>query len=564
MLTKIYKIIFICLIFFNQSNSYSKSLDSDNFSKKNLYNYISALVSLDNNQNSESLIFFNSSKQLKESHESYLKKYLIALILNGKINKAVQEIKTIKNKKNADFFESQLLLVLDSLKKNDFKKSSFYINKLKQHQEEGTFEFIISSGLEEYVYLFYNNKINNSFNNNFGNLSIINKALQNCYLEKEEAALFFEKIINLEKGGGYSRYLFFYLNFLLNEKKFAEAQAISQTIDPLNTTLLVGQAKKWMDGKKFDKFKKIFSCEKSNDIIAEFLYLISHLYSSEGDLKKSNFYFNLSQYFNPKFKFNLSLLAENYLTSKDFDKSQKILKTFKQENEVYHWYKIKKIAEIINLRTNSEESFDYINSQFVKIKNPSLKMIFEMGNIVKRFEKYDLSVKYYSKTLSELDPKTLIYAEVLFRRGGSYERIHNYEKSDEDLLQSLEINPDEPHVLNYLAYSWLERNYQIDEAIQMLEKAYEQKQNDPYIIDSIGWAYYLIGDYIKAERFLRKAVSIMPTDPIVNDHYGDILWKLEQKIQASYFWKNVLTFEDTDNEMKEEIYYKLLKGPKKT
>ena len=175
-----------------------------------------------------------------------------------------------------------------------------------------------------------------------------------------------------------------------------------------------------------------------------------------------------------------------------------------------------------------------------------------------------MSIKYYSKTLSELDPKTLIYAEVLFRRGGSYERIHNYEKSDEDLIQSLEINPDEPHVLNYLAYSWLERNYQIDEAIQMLEKAYEQKQNDPYIIDSIGWAYYLIGDYIKAERFLRKAVSIMPTDPIVNDHYGDILWKLEQKIQASYFWKNVLTFEDTDNEMKEEIYYKLLKGPKKT
>ena len=126
MLTKIYKIIFICLIFFNQSNSYSKSLNSDNFSKKNLYNYISALVSLDNNQNSKSLIFFNLSKQLKESHESYLKKYLIALILNGKINKAVQEIKTIENEENADFFESQLLLVLDSLKKNNFKNQVIY------------------------------------------------------------------------------------------------------------------------------------------------------------------------------------------------------------------------------------------------------------------------------------------------------------------------------------------------------------------------------------------------------------------------------------------------------
>ena len=84
-------------------------------------------------------------------------------------------------------------------------------------------------------------------------------------------------------------------------------------------------------------------------------------------------------------------------------------------------------------------------------------------------------------------------------------------------------------MLNYLAYSWLERNYKIDEAsITMLEKAYKKKKNDPYIIDSVGWAYYLVGDFIKAEKFLRKAVlKLMPDDPIVNDHYGDILWKLE-------------------------------------
>ena len=132
------------------------------------------------------------------------------------------------------------------------------------------------------------------------------------------------------------------------------------------------------------------------------------------------------------------------------------------------------------------------------------------------------------------------------------------------MLKSLEIKPDEPHVLNYLAYSWLERNYKIDFAMDMLKKAYAKKENDPYIIDSIGWAYYLMGDYIEAEKLLRKAVQIMPTDPIVNDHYGDILWRLDKKIQANYFWKNVLNFEDTEEEMKENIYYKLLKGLKNT
>ena len=112
--------------------------------------------------------------------------------------------------------------------------------------------------------------------------------------------------------------------------------------------------------------------------------------------------------------------------------------------------------------------------------------------------------------------------------------------SDKDLLKSLEISPEEPYVLNYLAYSWLERKYKINEAIEMLQRAYKLKKNDPYIIDSVGWGYYLIGDYIRAEKYLVKAVQFMPDDPIVNDHYAEILWKLNRKIQAKYFWENVL------------------------
>ena len=98
----------------------------------------------------------------------------------------------------------------------------------------------------------------------------------------------------------------------------------------------------------------------------------------------------------------------------------------------------------------------------------------------------------------------------------------------------------------------------------MLEIAYEAKNNDPYIIDSIGWAYYLIDDYIKAEKFLKRAVELMPDDPIVNDHYGDILWKLNRKLQAKYFWKNVLNLEDVEEKMKKNILKKLLKGLDKT
>ena len=80
----------------------------------------------------------------------------------------------------------------------------------------------------------------------------------------------------------------------------------------------------------------------------------------------------------------------------------------------------------------------------------------------------------------------------------------------------------------------------------MLETAYESKNNDPYIIDSIGWAYFLTNDYVKAESFLKRAVELMPDDPIVNDHYGDILWRLDRKIQARYFWRMVQNMENVE------------------
>ena len=141
MLSKIYKItLSLLLVFFYQNIAYPK-----NFDEKNLHNYFSALISLEKNKSIESLNYFNSSKELKESHPTYIKKYLFALVLGGKIDKAISEIKTTKDKKLVDFFEAHLLLVLDSIKKKDYKKSLDYINNLKRHEEEGTFQLIVSN-----------------------------------------------------------------------------------------------------------------------------------------------------------------------------------------------------------------------------------------------------------------------------------------------------------------------------------------------------------------------------------------------------------------------------------
>ena len=556
MLIKFFK--FALILLFYQSPLYSKSKTLNDFNSGYLSNYFSGIIAYDNNDNLKALKFFKSSKYLIKQHNPYLKNYINTLVLEGKIQQAASEIKLNLTNDNSNFFEAHLLLALDSLKKKNYKKSKKHLQSSYEFINNDRLLLIVAETLKQYLYVFERNKISN-IKNKFGNFSFINEVFQRCYLNDKSTKVYFNNLINSQNNSDYSRYIFFYLNYLLENDKYEEAKNITDDLNYLNLSLLISQGKYWIESKKTEEFKKIFSCKNPNDIVGEFFFLVSNLYSSQDNYEKSNFYLNISNYLNPKFKFNLSLLAENYYINQNYSKTLKILESFDQNDEFYYWFKLKKETQIISKR-NEDESLKFINLNFKKIKNPSIKIIFDIANFNKNAKKYKEAIKYYDQIISKIDINSQLYAEILYRRGGSYERLGNYVKSDKDLLKSLEINPDDAYVLNYLAYSWLEREYKIDLSLKMLEKAYAKRSNDPYIIDSIGWAYYLTDDYVKAENFLKRAVELMPEDPVVNDHYGDILWKLNRKIQARYFWKNVLSLEETEDEMKKNIKDKLIEG----
>ncbi len=561
MLVKFLKFILILLIY--QSPLYSKNNTLNDFNSRFLSNYFSGIVAYENSDNSQALKFFNSSKFLIKQHKIYLEKYTFALVLNGKVKKAINQIKQNSTKDNSNFFQANLLLAIDSLKKGDYKSSEQYINRSYELINNDRFSLIIAEIFKEYLYVFNEKKIPKS-KKKFGNFSYINEVFQRCYLGDQSTKTYFKRLINSQNDADYSRYAFFFVNYLIESEKYDEAKQITDDFDYLNSSLLISQGKKWIEDKKFKNFLDIFSCTNSSDIMGEFFFLVANLYSSQGDYEKSNFYLNISNYLNPKFTLNLSLLAENYYTNEDYENTKKTLEVFDKTNEFYYWFKIKKEAQIISNNLDKDVSLKFINSKFKGIKNPNKKMIFDIANFNKNAKKYAKAINYYDQILLNIDSNSDLYAEILYRRGGSYERSGDYKNADNDLLKSLEINPDDAYVLNYLAYSWLEREYKIDTALEMLENAYASRSNDPYIIDSIGWAYFLVGQYEKAENFLKRAVELMPQDPIVNDHYGDILWKLNRKIQARYFWQNVLKLEETEDEMKKNIKEKLIDGIKQS
>ena len=559
MLNKLTKILVIIAASY-QTPVYSKSASFNEINSKNLSNYFSGIVAFENRENKDALRFFNASKILLNKHNLYLKRYTYSLVLENKIPQAINIIKN--NSDNINFFDAFLLLAIDSLKKDDFNKAEKYINKTLMYQDYDRFHLVITEILKDTIYTFKEKKISNN-KKNFGNISIITQAFQRCYLNKKTTRSSFLNLIN-NPNGNYERYKFFYSNYLIENENINEVKDIFKEIEFINSTLLLSQSKSWVENKRYKNFTKIFSCNNHNDILGEFLFLISNLYSSEENINKSNFYLNLSNYLNPKFKFNLSLAAENYYFANQNYRVKKVLQSFDKEDEFYYWFRTKKETQIIIEEQDEERGIQFITSRFNEMDKPNLKMIFDIANFYKNSKKFEKAVKYYSQIISTLNEDSKIKSDLLYRRGSSFERLKRFEKSDEDFLNSMKINPNDAYVLNYLAYSWLERDYKIDVAMKMLKKAYSIKSDDPYITDSIGWAYYLVENYKEAEKYLKKAVELMPDDPIVNDHYGDILWKLDRKIQARYFWNNVLSFDEATEDIKTKINIKLIEGLKKS
>ena len=562
MFLKFIKFLISITIIMYQSALYSQSISSNKFDSKNFSKYFSGIIAFENQNNSDALKFFDSSKILLNEHNPYLKKYISSLVLENKISRAINLIKSNKEKKNINFFDAYFLLFIDSLKRGDFNNADKSLRKAFEYVKKDEINLAILETLKQYIHVFQEKEFLKD-EKNFGNLSLIAKTFQKCFLNDPKTDSHFVNLVE-KVDEDFSRYKFFYINYLISEDRIIEANKIVKNINSINSTLLLSQAKNWLDEDNSIKFNNVFSCQNPNDIISEFLFLISNLYSSYDNLEKSNFYLNLSNFLNPKFIFNLSLVAENYYLNNNFEKAKKILKVFKKEDNFYYWYRVKIEAKIIAKKKNLNQSLNYVVSKFNEINNPDDKMIFDLANFYKNSKEYELSIKHYTNILKNLEDESILKSDLLYRRGGSYERMGNYKKADEDLLKSLKINPDEPYVLNYLAYSWLERDYKINEAIKMLENAYSEEKNDPYIIDSIGWGYFLLNDYLKAEKFLRRALELMPEDPIVNDHYGDILWKLDRKIEARYFWNNVLKMDDAEKEMIDNINIKIVDGLKKS
>jgi len=562
-LSKIFIYILIFFSFLSNLNAYSSN-QKVLYSRKSVSNYFSGVISSNNNNNKLALKYFNNLHHLKNNHDQFNRKMVFTLVQTKKIPELFLYLKKLK-KKNLNFFDANLLLGISYFLEKNYIKSTNYFNLIIQTKKFSNFEKLIAQSLLSYIKVF-ENRLNdyktelNIIPENYNNFELINDAFINCYLDNKKVEQSFLRIIN-PNTLNFTRYNFFYINFLVSKNRTNEAlKILKKNNDIFNTNLLLNQAKSWLEKGKANRIKNVFDCKNPKHLISEFFYLVANLYSSKENYLLSNFYLNLSIYLNSDFVFNNVLLAENYSILENYQDAKKIYLKFDSKDYIYAWHAKKRLVWIKSKTENNDSAIIFLNKSFKELENPTVKNYYDLANYYKDFEKYKESIKYYTKVLNNISNDHPLYSKILHKRGMSYERLKLWKKSEDDLIHSLNIVPEEPYVLNYLAYSWLERNINLEKSIEMLKVAFNKKKKDPYIIDSLGWGMYLIGRYEEAENLLQKAVTLMPLDPIVNDHYADILWKLNRNLQANYFWNYVLNLETTENEMKDKIKKKLILG----
>jgi tetratricopeptide (TPR) repeat protein len=197
--------------------------------------------------------------------------------------------------------------------------------------------------------------------------------------------------------------------------------------------------------------------------------------------------------------------------------------------------------------------------QLIAARGDDLEAIMALGNIERERKQYSECADTYTRGVDAVKSPARQNWTLFYFRGICWERAKQWPKAEADLKKALELYPDQPHVLNYLGYSWVDQGLNLDEGMRMIKRSVEQRPDDGYIVDSLGWAWYRLGNYEEAVRQLERAVELKPVDPTINDHLGDAYWRVGRTLEARFQWSHAKDLKPEPEDLK-KIEEKLQAG----
>ncbi len=268
---------------------------------------------------------------------------------------------------------------------------------------------------------------------------------------------------------------------------------------------------------------------------AEALYGIGATLTRRGGEDLALVYLQLALYLQPNHPLALLSLADLYESVKKPQMAIKVYERMPASSPLKRNAQIQ-LATNLDAADRSEEAIKILKE--VTGESPKdVEAIMALGNIERGRKKFADCAGTYTQAIDAMPTAGDKNAWVTYYyRGICEERSKQWTKAEADMRKALEMQPEQPHVLNYLGYSWIDQGINLDEGMKMIKRAVEQRPDDGYIVDSLGWAYYRIGNYDEAVKQLERAIDLKPEDPTINDHLGDAYWRVGRTLEAKFQW----------------------------
>ena len=268
---------------------------------------------------------------------------------------------------------------------------------------------------------------------------------------------------------------------------------------------------------------------------AEALYGIGATLTRRGGEDLALVYLQLALYLQPNHPLALLSLADLYESVKKPPMAIKVYERMPAASPLKRNAQIQ-LATNLDAAERSDEAIKILKG--VTAEDPKdIEAIMALGNIERGRKRFADCAQTYTKAIDVMPASAEKGAWVTYYyRGICFERSKQWSKAETDMRKALELQPEQPHVLNYLGYSWIDQGINLDEGMKMIKRAVEQRPDDGYIVDSLGWAYYRIGNFEDAVKNLERAIDLKPEDPTINDHLGDAYWRVGRTLEAKFQW----------------------------
>jgi len=322
-----------------------------------------------------------------------------------------------------------------------------------------------------------------------------------------------------------------------------KAKTIYQNYSKFNTnSSLFNHALKRLAENNPKKFRKT----SSQMGISEALFGLSRSIQRQ-DPYQAIIWIQLAIFVNPEFSFARLRLADALSSENILQSALDIYKLVSRDPE-YSWASRLRVAKTYNFLDNLDDAAKILNAMAGEDKN-RIDALVNLGNIYRGHQRHRDAVNVFEKAKKRVKRWEKHHWQLLYGNAASRERLKEWPAAETDFLKALELNPNEPRILNYLGYSWVEQRKNLKRAHKMIKDAVKQRPQASYIVDSLGWAQYQLGNMKDAVKNLERAVLLDPADPTINDHLGDVYWKVGRKLEAQYQWRKSLSLDPGEDQI---------------